>query len=99
MAYEIKKFPFRNNMVCMGVTNTETGKVCKFMVTIGVDLAVGTAGLRSGVYPVKNHNVCIDSRSPTPGFPAHDEMTKDEMLNEFEAMAKAICDDLANEIK
>jgi hypothetical protein len=98
MAYEIKKFPFRTNMQCMTATNTETGKACKFMVCVGQQ-DVSSLEIRSGSYTVQDKSVFIDSRSPTPGFPGHNEMSKEEVNNEFEAMAKAICDDLANEIK
>jgi len=92
MAYEIKKLPYRPNLTCVAAINTETRKVCKFMVYTGADLAATSAGIRSGMYQVRDTNVFIDSRSPTPGFPAPDEMTREEVNNEFEAMAKAICE-------
>lgn len=92
MAYEIKQFPFRPNMSCVAATNTETGKTCKFMVYTSGTLDVHSMGIRSGTFQVRNNNVFIDSRSPTPGFPAPDEMNKEEVINEFDAMAKAICE-------
>lgn len=92
MAYEIKQFPFRPKMSCVAAINTETGKVCKFMVYTDADLSATSVGIRSGMYQVRDTNVFIDSRSPTPGFPAPDEMTREEVNNEFEAMAKAICE-------
>lgn len=92
MAYEIKKLPFRPKMMCVAAINSETGKVCKFMVYTGADLSSTSVGIRSGMYQVRDTNVFIDSRSPTPGFPAPDEMTREEVNNEFEAMAKAICE-------
>ena len=90
MAYEVKNFPFRTNMHCMSVTNTETGKDCKFMVYVGQQ-DVSSLEIRSGSYTVKGKSVFIDSRSPTPGFPAKNEMSKAEVLAEFDGMAKAIC--------
>jgi hypothetical protein len=68
------------------------------MVCVGQQ-DVSSLEIRSGSYTVQDKSVFIDSRSPTPGFPGHNEMSKEEVNNEFEAMAKAICDDLANEIK
>ena len=94
MAYEIKQLPFRTDMSCVAAINSETGKVCKFMVYFGADLATNSVGIRSGLYLVRDTSVFIDSRSPTPGFPAPDEMSEEEVNNEFDAMTKAICEAL-----
>lgn len=56
------------------VTNEETGRHCKFAVTISGD----TTG--------------CELRSPTPGFPAKDEMTEEEIRKELMEMEFAISD-------
>ena len=91
MAYETKTFPFRPDMVCLAVRNTDTNKTCKFMVTVGDSIASCSVGIRAAQFKVHGTRLFIDTRSPTPGFPAPDEMSKDEVTAEFDEMAKVIC--------
>ena len=91
MAYETKIFPFRPGMVCLAVRNTDTKKTCKFMVTVGDSIATCSVGIRSAQFKVHGTRLFIDARSPTPGFPGPDEMSKDEVIAEFDEMAKVIC--------
>lgn len=78
MGYKVEKFPMPSmcgassgNRFLAKVTNEETGRHCKFAVTVS-----GTLG--------------CELRSPTPGFPARDEMTEEEIHKEFEDMVAAI---------
>ena len=68
--YNIEKFPFNDIRYAVKVTNTETGKHCKFMVS----------------------GDTVDPRSPTPGFPGKDEMTKEEVEAELADMVAAVKD-------
>jgi hypothetical protein len=47
---------------------------------------------------VGTNRLSIDSRSPTPVFPPKNEMTKDEVMAEFDAMCTAISADFAKSL-
>lgn len=94
--YNIQVMPFRSTMYVIRVLNSDTNKQCKFMV--GVDTAVSSANGQTKTLATGGHTLCIDSRSPTPVFAPSNEMTKDEVTAEFDAMCTAIADDFAKSL-
>ena len=94
--YKIQVMPFRANMYAIRVLNSDTNKQCKFMV--GVDTTVGYANGQSKTLDAGGHTLNIDSRSPTPGFAPKNEMTKDEVKAEFDAMCTAIAADFTKSL-
>lgn len=94
--YKIQVMPFRASMYALNVLNSDTNKQCKFMV--GVDTNnVSSVGLTKKL-TAGGHELTIDSRSPTPGFAPKNEMTKDEVKAEFNAMCTAIVADFSKSL-
>jgi len=94
--YKIQVMPFRSNMYAIRVLNSDTSKQCKFMV--GVDTAVSSANGQTKTLVTGGHTLTIDSRSPTIGFAPSNEMTKDEVKAEFDAMCTAIAADFTKSL-
>ncbi len=95
--YKIQVMPFRASMYAINVLNSDTNKQCKFMV--GVDTnAVCSANGQTKKLVAGGHELTIDSRSPTPGFAPKNEMTKDEVKAEFDAMCTAIAADFSKSL-
>ena len=85
MAYEVTKFPFSPTKFAVKVVNPDTGKCAKFFVApIGQCSTMELGACR------QHGNLMIDLRSPTPGFPAKDEMTKAEVMADIEGLFSAV---------
>ena len=94
--YKIQVFPFRSTMYTIRVLNSDTNKQCKFMV--GVDTDVSSVNGITKTLTAGGHQLNFDCRSPTPGFAPSNEMTKDEVKAEFDAMCTAIAADFAKSL-
>ena len=85
MAYEVTKFPLRPTQLAVKVVNPDTGKCAKFFVApIGQCSTMGFGACR------QHGDMMIDLRSPTPGFPAKDEMSKAEVMADIDGLFSAV---------
>lgn len=94
--YKIQVMPFRASMYAINVLNGETNKQCKFMV--GVDRTVSSVNGQTKTLTAGGHQLNFDCRSPTPVFAPSNEMNKDEIKAEFDAMCTAIAADFSKSL-